>query len=50
LDTLLKNDLCGTLQTVLEHGLKSRKDLPLAKQINLWKVIEISIDHGKEKK
>ncbi|CAF3397719.1 unnamed protein product [Rotaria sp. Silwood1] len=46
-DTLLKNDLCITLQNILEHGLKSqRRDLPLVKQINLWKIIETSIDHG----
>jgi len=50
LDTLLKNDLCSTLQMVLEHGLKPQKDLPLAKQITLWKIIETSIDHGREKK
>ncbi|CAF2383810.1 unnamed protein product [Rotaria sp. Silwood2] len=46
-DLLLKNDLCTTLQNILEHGLKpQRKDLPLVKQITLWKIIETSIDHG----
>jgi hypothetical protein len=48
LDTLLKDDLCTVLRNILEHGLKSpQKDLPVAKQINLWKIIETSIDHGK---
>ncbi|CAF3879023.1 unnamed protein product [Rotaria sordida] len=46
-DTLLKNGLCTTLQNILEHGLKpQQKDLPLAKQITVWKIIETSIDHG----
>lgn len=48
LDTLLKNDLCTVLQDILEHGLTSqRKDVSSAKQVNLWKIIEKSIDHGK---
>ncbi|CAF4530174.1 unnamed protein product, partial [Rotaria magnacalcarata] len=47
LDTLLKNDLCTILQDILEHGLKpQRKDLPVVKQMNLWKIIETSLEHG----
>ncbi len=48
MDKLLKNELCVTLQAVLEHGLIFHKDLPLAKQTTVWKIIEATIDHGKE--
>jgi hypothetical protein len=50
LDKLLKNDFCTLLQNILEHGLKQQqKDLPVAKQITLWKIIETSTDIGKIK-
>jgi hypothetical protein len=33
---------------MLEHGLKSQsKELPVGKQMSLWKIIENSIEHGK---
>ena len=48
LDSLLKNDLCPAIQSLLEHGLKpSGRDLSSTKRIILWKIIEISVDHGR---
>ena len=47
LDKLLKDDLCTLLQDILEHGLKPQaKDVPSAKQLNIWKIVEIVIDQG----
>ncbi|CAF0807824.1 unnamed protein product [Adineta ricciae] len=47
LDKLLKDDLCTLLQDILEHGLKPQaKDAPSAKQLNIWKIVEIMIDQG----
>ncbi|CAF1277669.1 unnamed protein product [Adineta steineri] len=47
LDSIIKDDLCTVLRNLLEHGLQpQQKDLPLAKQTTLWKIIETVIEQG----